>query len=103
MGANTFYQFGRGPTTKTAFVAARADALYTHGHGGYSGTLAEKAEYVDCGTAPTRDQAARQAEAMVAACDPRIDDKWGPAGAIAVEEGSRPNDRLFLFFGWASS
>jgi len=29
--------------------------------------------------------------------DPRIDDKWGPAGCIELEKGR------WLFFGWASS
>lgn len=42
MGANQFEQVGRGKTAKEAFSAAREQAQWEHGHGGYSGTLAEK-------------------------------------------------------------
>lgn len=39
---------------------------------------------------------AQVAEALIELCDPRIDDKWGDAGCIALGEGK------YLFFGWAS-
>jgi hypothetical protein len=29
--------------------------------------------------------------------DPRVDDKWGPAGCIRLKDGE------WLFFGWAAS
>ena len=34
---------------------------------------------------------------LIDECDPRVDDKWGPAGCVRLEEGT------FYFFGWASS
>jgi hypothetical protein len=33
-------------------------------------------------------------------CDPRVDDKWGPAGCVAFKN---KDDTMYLFFGWASS
>ena len=46
MGAETFEIFGYGKTAREAFSAAREDAQYEHGHGGYTGTIAEKDSYV---------------------------------------------------------
>lgn len=46
MGADTFEIFGYGKTAREAFSAAREDAQYEHGHGGYTGTIAEKDSYV---------------------------------------------------------
>ena len=39
---------------------------------------------------------AQVAEALIELCDPRVDDKWGPAGCIKLE------GEKYLFFGWAS-
>lgn len=99
MGASTFYEFverGSHTTAKQAFDATVAEAKYEHGHGGYSGTIAEKSDFVSIMTMPDRFTATAVAEAMVDKGDRRIDDKWGPAGCIEVgTEG-------WLFFGWAS-
>lgn len=46
MGATTFSQHGLGKTPEAAFRAAQEHAAYMHGHGGYTGTLAEKGSYV---------------------------------------------------------
>lgn len=46
MGATTFSQYGLGKTPEAAFAAAHEYAAYMHGHGGYTGTLAEKGSYV---------------------------------------------------------
>ena len=42
MGAEVFYNSIKGTDANKAFIAAHEDACYEHGHGGYSGTLAEK-------------------------------------------------------------
>lgn len=96
MGASTFTQLGQGKTAAEAFKAARAEAQYDHGHSGYSGTLAEKTEFtlIDL---PAGKTPAEYAAELIDGGDDRIDDKWGPAGCIAVSPGVR------LFFGWASS
>lgn len=106
MGADTFMQSGKGKTAKEAFSNAVNDAQYDHGHGGYTGTIAEKTSYVEIQIpiefdpmghkAPIR-RAADYATYLINNDDPRIDDKCGPAGAIKVE------DDKWLFFGWASS
>jgi hypothetical protein len=41
-GADTFETIGQGKTAEEAFQRAREDAAYEHGHGGYTGTIAEK-------------------------------------------------------------
>lgn len=45
MGANTFIETAIGPDAKTAFNNAVDQAKWEHGHGGYSGTLAEKHDF----------------------------------------------------------
>lgn len=101
MGANDFFQMGKGGDVKTSFVSARDEALYDHGHSGYTGTLAEKDSFVVIDDQPkTRDQAYELARALIEDSDDRIDDKWGPAGAIRVKD---EKDDGWLFFGWASS
>lgn len=96
MGANTFSQVAKGKTSKEAFSAARERAIWDYGHAGYTGTLAEKSEYVIIPLAPgkTPDQYANE---LIDADDRRISDKWGPAGCIPCGNGE------YLFFGWASS
>lgn len=42
------------------------------------------------------------AELLIDLGDPRIDDKWGPAGCIDLAP-KKKRDKEFLFFGWASS
>lgn len=45
MGATTFQTYGYGKDVREAFLQAKQDALYWSGHGGYTGTLAEKPGY----------------------------------------------------------
>ena len=42
MGATNFSQYGFGRTMGEAFRSAHDAATYENGHGGYSGSLAEK-------------------------------------------------------------
>jgi hypothetical protein len=90
MGAASFRQYADGADPDAAFDEARQDALHEHGHGGYTGTLAEKYSYVII-TATPMDPSSAQALAddLISRADPRIDDKWGPAGAIAVCQPTR--------------
>jgi hypothetical protein len=46
MGAETFFTKATGTNAKGAFNAARVAALYDHGHSGYTGSLAEKHNFV---------------------------------------------------------
>src|ERR1035437_521723 len=108
MGADPFVQFAFGKDAKAAFAAAVEQAEYSYGHAGYTGTIAEKGEFVLIDKCLNADVARALAEEM--ADDDRVSDKWGPAGCIEVEEAVCPNlrppqkgDRLFCFFGWASS
>lgn len=98
MGAMEFIQSGSGATAALAFVDAVAQAAWDHGHSGYSGTIAEKSEFVLIEPRAKGPREARdRAKELLRNEDPRIRDKWGPAGAIQYGE------RAWLFFGWASS
>jgi hypothetical protein len=178
MGADTFYDVAIGRTAEEAFSATVDDALHWNGHGGYTGSIAEKNDFVMISSsgrdviegikakieelrhivrtgqrvAVTRglyrdtstihkvsegDKAYYRREiahlvelkkecrirmksediarALITLDDPRIDDKWGPAGCIevkgkeakeikermGVKKGARGKN-VFLFFGWAS-
>ena len=76
-----------------------------YGHAGYTGTIAEKSEYCvikECEKGVSMKEAAQKVNEMLSAADTRIDDKWGPAGAIRVIDPDHKQDG-WLFFGWASS
>ena len=45
MGAVDFYCEVQGDNAQDAFVQAQADATYSHGHSGYTGTIAEKGSF----------------------------------------------------------
>ena len=96
MGAETFMVRAKGQTAAKAFSVACAKARHEHGHGGYTGTIAEKSEFVMIVTSAKTD-AAEYAEKLINDGDKRIDDKWGPAGCIQLGKTE------FLFFGWTSS
>lgn len=83
MGATTFLVTQQGIDPAQAFTSARATAKFETGHGGYTGTIAEKDHFVLIARSPLWLSAAqRQAQALLDADDDRIIDKWGPAGAI---------------------
>lgn len=96
MGAASFENIGKGETAEEAFRAAVSQAQYDYGHAGYSGTLAEKGDYVSI-PLPDDADASEYANKLMDDGDKRIDDKWGPAGVIALGDGE------WLIFGWASS
>ena len=85
MGAEAFTELQHGTDAKQAFHEAASDASYESGSGGYTGTIAEKSSFVVISDTPMwLDEAQRLAEKLLDVNDPRISDKWGPAGAIAV-------------------
>ena len=96
MGANNFGTISNGATAKEAFAAAVSNAQYDHGHSGYTGTIAEKGSFTVI-TVPEGKGPVAFANELMDADDPRIEDKWGPAGCVKVKDG------MWYFFGWASS
>lgn len=96
MGAQDFTQGGSGKTAQLAFSAAVQEALHEYGHRGYTGSLAEKHEFVVIDL-PDGADPHEYADKLIQEDDPRISNKWGPAGAIHL------GGEEWLFFGWASS
>ncbi len=98
MGSRDFTHFVEGVTdVDDAFNQAVAAARHEHGHGGYTGTIAEKEYFVVITeTVLSPEDAEALAGELFEAQDPRIDNKDGPAGAIPFTGG-------WLFFGWASA
>lgn len=88
MGSTTFYRPVNGTADPDeAFSKAHDEDAFEFGHGGYTGTIAEKHEYVVITRAPlTTAEADRLAAKLIDAADPRVNDKWGPAGAIALTD-----------------
>lgn len=96
MGADNFRVRAKGKTAQEAFLTAVDNARYQHGHGGYTGTIAEKHEFVEVPVPPEFKDAPRDFVRKLEDED-RFGDKWGPAGCVKVADGE------YVFFGWASS
>lgn len=108
MGADVFMNRGRGKDAKDAFRKIIEEDQYENGHRSYSGTISQKRDFVTITVPgvqglPTPEVAASYANKLIDDEDRRIDDKWGPAGCIEVQPDKGSKERLFLFFGWASS
>jgi hypothetical protein len=125
MGATTFSTTAVGKTADAAFTEARNEALYQYGHNGYTGTIAEKRSYqlITDSLESIRARYERlpepelrrfvlaglqegKREYMAAALldlnDPRIDNKYGPAGCIDLGPAKDGKQHKYLFFGWAA-
>lgn len=111
MGATNFHYTSSGPTAQEAFTNAVKEAQWEYGHGGYTGTIAEKTTFTMVSDMPlSSGEADRLANSLM---DTDYGDKWGPAGCIelaTVTPSSNANSaprtskiKRFLFFGWASS
>ena len=103
MGAQDFTQTATGKTAKEAFSAAVNDAAYEEGHGGYTGSCAEKHEFRMIIRKPgmTIGEQIAELSRWDGTDDPMpfpYEDKWGPAGCLAHDDGE-----TFTFFGNASS
>jgi len=112
MGACNFYVRATGSNAEAAFMAAQAEARYEYGHGGYTGTIAEKDGYtifpvpkgftaVEVSDALLRGDDAKRAEMGGSRWAETIiscwDDKWGPAVALHDKDANE-----WLFCGMAS-
>lgn len=114
MGACSFethVKVNKTTSDQDAFTSAREQAQFDSGHGGYTGTLAEKSSFTMIARVKSRENADRIISALYNTTGPGvhtyreeaaqvIDDKWGPAGAIRY-----PIDRTtdgIVFFGFAS-
>ncbi|GAB2992541.1 hypothetical protein GCM10027184_53550 [Saccharothrix stipae] len=90
MGAEIFSTYAEGVDVAAAFRAAVEQAQYDDGHDGSTGAIAEKDHYVVIDGGPlSLSEAEALADRLIEGRDSRVDDKWGPAGAIAVLGGSR--------------
>ena len=113
MGACSFNEHIRIPrdaTNEEAFRNAVSGTAHERGHGGYTGSLAEKNSFVFITRAKSRENANRIERALMET-EPLplyreeiirlVDDKWGPAGAIRYPIDAKSDG--MLFFGFASS
>lgn len=103
MGSYDFTASAHGTDVESAFHNAVDNARHEYGNRGYTGTVAEKDEYVVIESKPLGWPAARElVNKLMSDNDARISDKWGPAGAVCLEE-EPGGQQEWLFFGWASS
>lgn len=106
MGASTFYNSIRGTDARAAFNQLTEQSQYESGHS-YSGEIGMKSTFVHIATVDTLQEARELAARLIDAEDPRVDDKWGPAGCIAWTKAKADDEAGdvggFTFFGWASS
>jgi len=96
MGAEVFYNKVNAKSAKKAFEKVVKDMAYTCGHGGYTGTIAEKSSFLMI-PLPEGNDPYGYANELIDAEDDRVNDKWGPAGCFKLSGNE------FFFFGWASS
>ena len=107
MGADNFFTRGRGKTAKEAFRRAVDDAAWENGHGGYTGTIAEKHDFRMVSVPGGVDPVKHAEELMAYEKVPGQiwleekhkgfwHDKWGPAACVKTGDGE------WLFFGSAS-
>lgn len=96
MGAQTFiHERTSEKTAKDAFSAARQEAQYNYGHAGYTGTIAEKHDFIMLPNIDGKTPIQTIEHYLYEDKASPVDDKWGPAGCIKTDDG-------FMFFGWAS-
>ena len=105
MGAESFITRASGKTAEAAFSAVVQEALYNYGHRGYTGTIAEKHEFIEIDV-PEDKTAEEYVDELIRNDDERISDKWGPAGCVRADPGppdGTSDEHRFIFFGYASS
>ena len=97
MGSDYFCTISEGESPGEALRNAVAQAKYDFGNNGYTGTIAEKSNY----TMATYDSLSQKSAYELAneLKNTAYSDKWGPAGAIRIND----NKKTYIFFGWASS
>lgn len=112
MGATNFsthVRVAKTVSTEDAFRDTREGAQFEYGHGGYTGSMAEKNSLTVLATVATKEQA-DLIEYGIMHADPlpiyseqaveSLTDKWGPANAVRYSI-DKTTDGI-LFFGFAS-
>ena len=102
MGACNFSTKSSGKDVSEAFANAVENARYYEGHGGYTGTIAEKDEYRIVKLPEGIEPNSKFFEAWIDInTDEQFGDKWGPCGAVKIGDDGKQQE--WCFFGWASS
>ncbi len=106
MGGCTFMQMASGSSAQQAFEEACAQSR-SEAEGdpdydgyGYTGGIGEKSTFVmiplpEGVDSQDRGAISLEADRLIQECDPRVDDKYGPAGCFELGDGK------YFFFGWA--
>ena len=106
MGASTFETMSHGKTAGEAFSAAVDAARYEYGHGGYTGTIAEKYDFA-LYTLPPRVMAPKVIAALYEARTPeaqRQDEEYrAKYGAKLTAEQKRYDRKAAKAFEWLAS
>jgi hypothetical protein len=90
-GGSSFENYVPKTDPKAAFSEAVQDAQHESGHGGYSGTIAEKSGFTIRRHQPmTREQAREFIND-----DIEKNDKWGPAYAVPIAEAEKAKEKKF--------
>ena len=123
MGASEYMNVAKGKTAQVAFDKLVEQAQWEHGHGGFSGTIAEKysivlfprpkgmrratvlkavrdlgrMQYDGDGNMQTASVQAKYPKLDIAWMSEVYEDKWGASLGIELRKGE------YLFAGWASS
>lgn len=102
MGATEFFTSAAGATVAEAFSSAVSSAEYESGHGGYTGTIAEKSDYQSASsqTFENVNEARDFANQKLGDSNHWCNDKWGPAAYVTYK--NKNGETRFLFFGVAS-
>lgn len=110
MGGVNFDCYSPITDPQEAFSALKQDAAWEHGHGGYTGTIAEKPGFVIRNATPMSKKAAQEfiygvresaaPYSKVTRGDYEDNNKWGDAYAVPI---SAEDGGGWMFYGWASS
>jgi len=85
VGADRFCILIKEADPTIAFDFAKKEAGDEHGHGGYTGTIAEKHDFTVITRTPRSEAEAEElANTLLEDLASVVQDKWGPAGAIPV-------------------
>lgn len=95
MGATSFSTVSAGKSAESAYDTAVRDARYWNGHGGYTGTIAEKDGFVEF-TLPARVTGERFEQTVWAA----LDESWQTEGARQRGEKAPRTPNLATLEKW---
>lgn len=90
MGANTFWMISEGKTASEAFAAAVREARHMHGHGGYTGTIAEKNDFVVIDIVAETESAIRKLVASRAALTVTAQKRYAKEREAKIKAGASP-------------